>query len=129
LIPPLRQDERIQLTQRAFNLLDAWEVPRKLQPELLGLGRLPRARSVQRYRLGTPLPETGDSYGRVALLLKIDLTLRKLFPHSELSANLWVTTLNPSFSNRPPLDTMLQGGLAGIRQVERYLNAPNGWNF
>ena len=124
---PLRHEERVQLTQRAFQLLDAWEVPRDLQPQLLGLVNLQRPRLVQRYRLGTPLTENGESYGRVALLLKIDLTLRKLFPHSELSANLWVTTLNLSFGNRRPLDTMLQGGLDGIRRVERYLNAPHNW--
>ena len=127
MTPPLSDDERAQLTRRAFQLLDAWSVPRAQHASLLGLEPMRRARQLNRYRLGTPLPEEGDSYGRIGLLLKIDLTLRKLFPHSEISANLWITTRNPSYGDGTPLDTMIQEGFDGIRRVERYLNAPHTW--
>ena len=83
-----------------------------------------RRREVNRYRLGTPLPIDKDCYQRIALLLRIDNTLRKLFPHSVMSANLWVTTPNLRFGRETPLDTMLRAGFAGIQQVERSLNSP-----
>jgi hypothetical protein len=124
LTQTLTRDELVLLTQRAFRLLDAWEVPKNLQPGLLGLAPGARRREVNRYRLGTPLPQDRDCYQRIGLLLKIDNILRKLFPHSEVSANLWVTTPNLRFGNTTPLETMLREGISGIRQVEQSLNAP-----
>ena len=120
----LSRGQLVVLTQRAFRLLDAWEVPKDQQPGLLGLAAGSRRREVNRYRLGTPLPQDRDCYQRIALLLKIDNILRKLFPHSELSANLWVTTPNVRFGNTTPLETMVRHGMRGVRQVERSLNAP-----
>ena len=120
-------EELVQSTQRAFRLLDAWAVAKELQPGLLGLDPRLRKRQINRYRLGIPLPGDGDCYQRIALLFKIDNTLHKLFPHSDLSANLWVTTPNLHYGGSTPLSTMLQGGLAGIRRVENSLNNLNGW--
>jgi hypothetical protein len=115
------------LTQHAFRLLDAWHVPKDQQVGLLGLAHGLKKRQVNRYRMGTPLPSDGDCYQRIDVLFKIDGILRKLFPHSELSANLWVTTPNLRYGGYTPLDTMLKG-LNGIRQVERSLNSPEDWS-
>jgi hypothetical protein len=120
----LTRDQRVALTRGGFRLLDDWGVPTDLQPVLLGLGAGLRRREINRYRLGAPLPEDRDCYERIALLLKIRNLLEKLFPHSELSANLWVTTPNRAFGGQTPLDTMLRRGLSGIAQVERALGAP-----
>jgi hypothetical protein len=125
MVAELTRDELVRLTQRTFRLLDDWGVPRELQPQMLGLEAQTPKRHVNRYRLGTPLPREGGSYDAIVLLMRIDNTLRKLFPHSVLSANLWVTTPNPRYGGSTPLDTMLRNGLDGIRQVERSLNCPN----
>jgi hypothetical protein len=124
---PLTHDERVRLTQDAFRLLAAWDIPKQRHPELLGIDPALRKRQVNRYRLGTPLPDDRDSYQRIVLLFRIHNTLRKLFPHSEMSANLWVTTPNPSYGGLTPLDTMLRRGLLGIQRVEHSLNAMDGW--
>jgi len=124
----LYQEDYTRLTRRAFQLLDDWSIPQELQAALLGLEPGKRKRFLNRYRLGMPLPEEGGSYERIDLLLRIDNTLNKLFPHSRLSANLWVTTRNPRYGGFTPLDTMLQGGLDGIKQVESILNYANGWS-
>ena len=120
-------DDQSRLTQRAFRLLDAWDVPKDLQFGLLGLAPGLKKRQVNRYRMGTPLPQDGDCYQRIDLLFKINGILRKLFPHSELSANLWVTTPSLRYGGYTPLDTMLKG-LDGIRRVERSLNSPEVWH-
>ncbi len=122
----LYQEDYTRLTRRAFQLLDDWSIPQELHSALLGLEPGIRKRFLNRYRLGMPLPEEGDSYERIDLLLRIDNTLHKLFPHSPLSANLWVTTRNPRYGGITPLDTMLQGGIDGIKQVESVLNYGDG---
>ena len=124
---PLTRDEQVHLTQSGFRLLGLWDIPKHLHPELLGLNDDLPKRKLNRYRLGTPLPADGDCYRHIALLLRIDAMLQKLFPHSELSANLWVTTPNIRFGGALPLDTMLNDGLVGIDRVERSLHAPHEW--
>jgi hypothetical protein len=123
----LSRDEQIRQTQNGFRLLALWDVPKELHPRLLGLDTDMPKRKLNRYRLGTPLPEDGDCYLRIRLLLRIDAMLHKLFPHSTLSANLWVTTPNIRFGGALPLDTMLSGGLEGIMRVEQSLHAPHEW--
>ena len=121
------QDDQSRLTQRAFRLLDAWDIPKDQQVGLLGLAPSLKKRQINRYRLGMPLPADGDCYQRIDLLFKIDGILCKLFPHSELSANLWVTTPSLRYGGATPLRTMLKG-LSGIRQVECSLNRPEDWH-
>lgn len=123
----LSRDDLSRLTQAGFHLLDAWALAKDEQLQLLGLPVETPARFLNRYRFGTPLPVEGDYYVRILLLMQIDNTLKKLFPHSQLSANLWVTTANPRFGGEPPLVTMLQEGLEGIRQVEHAVNCPEVW--
>ena len=123
----LTRDEQIRLTQNGFRLLALWDIPKALHPQLLGLDETLPKRKLNRYRLGTPLPLDSDSYHRINLLLRIDAMLHKLFPHSELSANLWVTTPNIRYGGELPLDTMLNDGLQGIERVERSLHAPHEW--
>lgn len=119
--------ELIDTTQSAFRLLDAWMVPKDLHPRLLGLPADAKKRHINRYRMGTPIPQDGDSYQRIATMFRINDMLRKLFPHSELSACLWVTTPNLHYGSHMPLDSMLDGGLEGMLRVEASLVGATGW--
>lgn len=123
----LSHDQLVHLTQQAFRLLGDWSIPKDMHPVLLGLEPSLRKRHINRYRLGTPLPVEGDSYQRIQLLLKIENMLHKMFPHSVLSANLWVTTPNLRYGRKTPLDTMLRGGLEGIRRVEKSIGSLDHW--
>jgi hypothetical protein len=111
----LPHGDRIAFSTAVLKILDDWGLPAQAQLDLLGLGQGTEHRATRRW--GVPLPDNPEVYQRVALLLSLDRALRQLFPHSEVSANLWVTTPRPKFGNATPLDTMLRGGLEGIRSV------------
>jgi hypothetical protein len=123
----LSRDDLLRLTQAALRLLDAWGLTKEDQLRILGLPPDMPRRIINRCRLGTPLPNEGDCYARLLLLLQIDSTLKKLFPHSELAANLWATTQSLSFGGEAPLATMLRDGLEGIRLVEQVVSGPLLW--
>ena len=118
-IPP---NDKLALTRRAIHVLTDWGVEPTDQCRLLGLPDKDAGRRFRRYRLGTPFPDDPEIWGRVALLLKLHNALNQLFPHSTLSADLWVTTPRVKFGNRTPLDLMLADGIEGIRRVERSID-------
>ena len=117
----LTPDERLRLTRTVFRILDAWQVPARWHAQLLGLSPHLPPRKFRRHRLGQPLPDEREVYQRVELLLKIDNAVQQLFPHSELSANLWVTTPRLKLGNHTPLQMMLEHGIEGMREIERGL--------
>ena len=115
-------DQKVALTRKALNVLAGWGVEPIDQCRLLGLPEKDAGRRFRRHRLGAPLPHDPETWQRVALLLSLDNAVNQLFPHSSLSADLWVTTPRAKFGNRTPLDLMLSGGIEGIRRVERTLD-------
>jgi len=119
--------DRVSLTQTVFRVLGNWRVPAAEMPHLLGLANDLKLRHFNRYRLGTPLPDDPAVLARVALLLDIENGLHKMFPHSELSANLWVTTPAVGFGRKTPLQVMLGPGIDGLRQVADFLNNRAIW--
>ena len=123
----LSQEERVAVTQRIFRIFSEWEIPVEDMPRLLGLGSGLKRRQLNRYRIGTPLPEEPGVYGRVGMFLEIDNALHKLFPHSVLSANLWITTPRVKFGNETPLALMLRRDLDGIRIVRGALHDSQDW--
>jgi uncharacterized protein (DUF2384 family) len=117
-------DERAALTRTVLSVLSRWGIEPMDQCRLLGLPAPDAGRRYRRLRMGEALTEGRDIWERVALLLRLENALNQVFPHSALSADLWVTTPRAKLGNRTPLDLMLQGGLEGIRRVERSLDNP-----
>jgi hypothetical protein len=115
----LSAEEKVALTRRVLTVLSAWQVEPMEQGQLLGLPAKDSGRRFRRYRAGAPLPDEREIWTRVALLLRIENAAQQLFPHSALSANLWVTSPNRRFGGRTPLALMLDQGLEGMRHVER----------
>lgn len=115
----LSAEEKGALTRKVLEVLGAWHVEPMEQGQLLGLPAKDAGRRFRRYRAGAPLPDDREIWTRVALLLRIENAASQLFPHSTLSANLWVTSPNRRFGGRTPLALMLDEGLEGIRHVER----------
>ena len=127
MVEELSRDEKGALTAAVLRVLDAWSLPVEAQLHLLGLDPGLGKRELRRFRLDAPLPEGSDLYQRVALLLRIENALHTLFTHSELSANLWVTTPRRKLGNLTPLDLMLQKGLGGMRDLALSLDHLDVW--
>jgi hypothetical protein len=125
-LPPmpenLSHEEKAALTGSVIAVLDAWGLTTDEQCQLLGLKHQGAGRRLRHFRLGNPLPDEREVWLRVGLLLQLNNALDKLFPHSAASANLWVTTPRAKLGHRTPLKAMLDGGLDGIRRVERSLD-------
>jgi len=123
----LSYEQRVAVTRSVFLILGDWEVPPAVMPALLGLDPSIKRREFNRYRLGSPLPDLPEVYQRALLLIDIENALHKMFPHSQISANLWVATPRAKFANETPLDLMLRRGLDGIRTVSALLTDPGFW--
>jgi hypothetical protein len=119
----LSYEERVQLTRAVVKTLRAWGVAAEQQGALLGLGTATRQREMNRYRLGASLPDVGDVYARIELLLQVDAALRLVFPHCGAAADLWVTTPLPRFGGLAALDVMVEDGLNGMHCVMDALDA------
>lgn len=127
MLEELSYDRQVEITRSVFRVFGNWEISPSMMPELLGLEPDMKRRIFNRYRLGAPLPIDGESYERALLFLDIDNSLQKMFPHSQISANLWVTTPRVKFGNETPLDLMLRRGLEGISTVSSLLNNSGPW--
>ncbi len=125
--PELSLDERVELTRVIFRILKRWQIPEALMGPLLGLGEGLQRRQLNRYRLGNPLPQEAEIQQRLLLLIQIDKALSSLFPHSALSANLWVTTPQQHCGNITPLEEMVAGGMPAIRTVLLRLDNRLDW--
>jgi uncharacterized protein (DUF2384 family) len=122
MVESLPHDEKVALTRTVLDVLERWGVGREDQCRLLGLHKQGAARRLRHYRLGHPLPEEGDVWTRVALLLRLATSIGQLFPHSAPSADLWVTTPRAKFGHKTPLQLMLADGVEGIARVQRSLD-------
>jgi uncharacterized protein (DUF2384 family) len=118
----MSHDERAALTRTVLAVLSRWGVEPMDQCRLLGLPAADAGRHYRHLRMGGALTEGREVWERIALLLRLENALGQVFPHSGLSADLWVTTPRAKLGNRTPLDLMLEGGLDGIRRVERSLD-------
>ena len=68
-----------------------------------------------------------DTLTRISLLLGIYKALHILYPQAEL-ADQWIRlrNSNPMFASKAPLDFMIDGGIDGLYQVRRLLDARRG---
>lgn len=121
------QDHRAELARLVMQILDEWEVEPEDQPKLLGLPDKTRVRALNRYRQGDPLPEDATTEQRLSCLLSIHKALLTVLPHNTAMVRYWVTSPNPRFANRTPLDVMLADGLAGMKQVVEVLTGRGEW--
>ena len=120
-------DNGTALARSLLSSLDAWGATSDEQVVLLGLPPGTKPRELNRFRMGTPLPDDSDTRQRVKYLLGIQNALDHSFPHSAEMGNLWLTTENVHFSGRTPLRVMLEGGLDAIAMVSNQLNAADEW--
>ena len=110
-----------------LNVAKAWELGVEEQRALLGW---PAASTYHKYKGGNVGALPYDMLIRISLVLGIYKALHILYPDDAL-ADRWVKVPNgnPMFGGRPALSLMLDGGIDGLTQTRRLLDARRGgWN-
>ena len=107
-----------------FNIAEAWRLTADEQRGLLGW---PAPSTYYKYRSGDIGTLSFDTLTRLSLVLGIYKALHVLYPDAAL-ADSWVRlpNVNPLFGGRPALAFMLDGGIDGLYQVRRLLDARRG---
>lgn len=107
-----------------FNIAALWNLSVEEQLTLLGLG----ARSTYfKWKQSPPAALAPDTLERLSYILGIYKALQMLLP-DERAADAWVRRPNhaPPFNGQSALDRMLQGRVADLYEVRRYLDAERG---
>jgi hypothetical protein len=133
-IPPIdRRDPQVRRSmsgpamRAVFSIGAAWQLQAEEQRALLGW---PAASTFFKYKAGHVSTLPYDMLMRISLVLGIYKDLHILYPEPDL-ANRWVRlpNSNPLFGGQPALSLMTGGGIDGLYQVRRLLDARRGgWN-
>lgn len=105
----------------------AWNLSVDEQRGLLGW---PAASTYYKYKAGEVGTLSYDMLTRISLLLGIYEALHILYPDASL-ADRWVKlpNSNPMYGGKPALSLMVDGGIDGLTQTRRLLDARRGgWN-
>jgi hypothetical protein len=131
--PERRQDPKVRRQMSApamrtfFNVTARWNLTAEQQRALLGW---PPESTFYKYKSGQVGTLPYDMLMRISLVLGIYKDLHILYPEADL-ADRWVTlpNSNPLFGGRPAVALMTEGGMDGLYQVRRLLDARRGgWN-
>ena len=107
-----------------FNIAAAWQLSAEEQRGLLGW---PATSTFYNYRAGSIGTLSFDTLTRLSLVLGIYKALHVLYPDPGL-ADRWIRLPNahPLFAGQPALALMIGGGIDGLYQVRRLLDARRG---
>lgn len=123
-----RRADRIRLSAAlpaVIRMLNAWQLTREQQAELLTLG----VRTVQRASKGTDAPElSADQLTRLSLITGIHTALHTLYTRTP---DDWPKRPNDRypFVGRTPLDLMLTSGIPGLLAVRRLLDGDRSGQY
>lgn len=121
------QQRRVQLAQTVMGVLNEWHVPPEAQCALLGFPEGTKSRKLNQFRNGTAFPEDRAMLLRAHYILSIQNAVGSMYPHNTEVGNYWVTTPNPFFNERTPLQVMLDSGVEGMETVVHHLNGTGDW--
>mgnify|MGYP003345794950 FL=1 len=107
-----------------FNIAGAWQLSAEEQRGLLGW---PATSTFYNYRAGSIGTLSFDPLTRLSLILGIYKALHVLYPDPGL-ADRWIRLPNahPLFAGQPAIALMIGGGIDGLYQVRRLLDARRG---
>jgi hypothetical protein len=126
-ISDLDYQEQVRITNMIMELLEDWEISNADKIVLLGLPEETRARSMARYHNETAFPNDEKIHERLEHLIGIANALRLANPRSEQEGARWLRRKNRRFTQRTPLETMLEDGLGGIVAVRMHIDCSYDW--
>lgn len=103
---------------------DLWDL--KVEDRMSILGGISR-QTYHNWKAGKVAALTRDQLERISLTLGVLKALRLIFAEDQQAVR-WLKAANTdaSFGGRPPLEVMAGGGINGLYQVRRYLDAWRG---
>jgi hypothetical protein len=125
--PIVRKRMSAPVMRSFFRIGQAWGLSVEEQRGLLGW---PAASTYYKYKAGEVGTLSYDMLTRISLLLGIYKALHILYPDDAL-ADRWakLPNSNPMFGGKPALSLMVGGGIDGLTQTRRLLDARRGgWN-
>lgn len=125
----LTQDERLLLTRRTMDLLEAWGLG---ATDIMNLLRLPssvKARHIARYRDEEAFPDDPTVNRRVGYLLRIEEALHTYFPRNPEMRGMWMKRGNRQFGKKAPLAVMVEEGESGLISVLSHLDCTFAWDL
>jgi len=117
-------DERKDLLQSIFQILNDWKLGTDIQVVLVGLDGSTKGRELTKIKNGKAFPDESDFMQRAVEIISISKALNLAFPGNRTLADFWVTTPSYSFDNRAPVEVMLEG-IDGLKEITRHLRG--GW--
>lgn len=125
--PDVRKRMSAPAIRSFLRIGQAWDLSVEEQRGLLGW---PAPSTYYKYKAGEVGTLSYDTLTRISLLLGIYKALHILYPDDAL-AERWVKlpNSNPLFGGKPALALMVDGGIDGLTQTRRLLDARrSGWN-
>jgi hypothetical protein len=125
--PQVRKRMSAPAMRTFLNAAKAWGLSVDEQRGLLGW---PAPSTYHKYKAGAVGTLSYDMLTRISLLLGIYKALHILYPDDAL-ADRWLKLPNgnPIFGGKPALSLMIDGGIDGLTQTRRLLDARRGgWN-
>ena len=128
MLQELSPEQKIELTKMIMAMLDDWGVSHENKILLLNLPSEIKSRSVRRFYIDRPLPESNEVGSRINHLLGIADAIRTSYPRNQQMAAFWLNKKNQRFDNKTPLEFMLQGGTRNVIAIRAHLDCAWDWN-
>lgn len=122
----LTEERRIQLASSVIRAMADWGISPKHQLSLLNLDV--KVRELTKFTDGKPLPDEEEVLDRTKHILGIAKALRGFFPLNHKGGAIWLRNKNKYFPERPPIQMMLEDGIAGMYKVWTNLDCAQGWD-
>jgi hypothetical protein len=125
----LNIDDRLLMTRRTMNLLEAWGLGATDIMRILRLPESVKARNIARFRDEEPFPDDPTVNRRVGYLLRIEEALHTYFPRNPEMRGMWVKRGNKQFGKKAPVAVMVEDGESGMISVLSHLDCTFAWDL
>lgn len=115
-VTPSRPESDSLYFEQLLRVAKAWRLRDRETQQLVGAPE----RTFYRWKAGRP-KLSDDQRDRISHLVNVQSTLEAIFNENKLSFE-WVRRPNAAFSDRTPLELMLEDRFAGILRVRTYLS-------
>ena len=122
------KQDLIAISNNTMRVLDEWGLSGNEIIALLALPSKTRVRHLERYRDGSPFPESKEIMERVEHIAGIADALRTTFPRNAHMGIKWMHAHHKRLQNQTPIHFLNAHGLGGLRIVRAELDCAFAWD-